>query len=55
MNSRTTQPFIKSKEPTQNSIQSRSLELPITDIQRQYRYDKSFNTERIKSVDFFVE
>ena len=31
------------------------LSIPMTDIHRQYGYNKLFNTERIKSVDFFLE
>ena len=52
MNSKRSRPFKKSKEPTQNSFQSRLLEYS---NHRQYSCNKSFNTETIKSVDFILE
>ena len=55
MNSKTTQPFVKSKEPTQIPFSQDHCSIPITDIHRQYGYNKSFNTERIKSRDFLLE
>ena len=55
MNSETTQPSIKSKEPTQIPQSQDHYSIPITDIHRQYGYNKFFNIERIKSVDFFLE
>ena len=39
-------PFIKSKEPTQNSFQS------ITDIHRKYGHNKSFNLKDILKVSW---
>ena len=45
---------MKPEEPTQDSIQSSCQAIPITDIQRQYGYNKSLYTERMKSVDFFL-
>ena len=54
MNLKTARRFIKSKESTQNSFQSRSFEYSITDIQRQYTYNKSFSTEKMKRAISFL-
>ena len=46
---------MKSKEQTQNSFSHYYYSIPILGIHIQHGCNKSFNTERIKSVGFLFE